>query len=187
MSTIAHLTLAQYDRMIAAGVFDQRQRRRLEFIHGEIRDMNPIGSRHEEIVDRLAAWSFAHVPEDKVRVRIQSSIGLPATHSAPEPDVVWVVQRDYSGGRPVAENVLLVIEVAESSLAVDTGEKADLYAAAGIPDYWVVDVAGERIEVRREPVSGRYQSVSTFSGGDDLRPLRMPEVSLRPASLWQAP
>jgi Uma2 family endonuclease len=187
MSAIAHLTLAEYDRMIAAGVFDQRQRRRLEFIHGEIRDMNPIGSRHEEIVDRLTRWSADNLPKKEVRVRIQNSIGLPGQDSAPEPDVAWVVQRDYSRGRPVAEDVLLVIEVAESSLGVDTGEKADLYAAAGIPDYWVVDVAAERIEVRREPLSGRYQQFSTYSGGDDLRPLRMPEVSLRPASLWPAP
>jgi Uma2 family endonuclease len=187
MSTIAHLTLAEYDRMIAAGVFDQRQRRRLEFIHGEIREMNPIGSRHEEIVDRLTIWSTDNLPKRKVRVRIQNSIGLPAVESAPEPDVAWVVQRDYSGGRPVAEDLLLVIEVAESSLGVDTGEKADLYAAAGIGDYWVVDVAARRIEVRREPLSGRYQFVRTYSGDDDLRPLRMPEVSLRPASLWQTP
>ncbi|MGO8688479.1 MAG: Uma2 family endonuclease [Thermoguttaceae bacterium] len=186
MSTIAHLTLAQYDRMIAAGVFDQGQRRRLEFIHGEIREMNPIGSRHEEIVDWLTVWSVDNLPRKEVRVRIQNSIGLPALESAPEPDVAWVVQRSYSRGRPVAEDVLLVIEVAESSLAVDTGEKADLYAAAGIADYWVVDVAAERIEVRREPLSGRYQSITTYSGNDDLRPLRLPEISLRPASLWSA-
>ncbi len=186
MSTIAHLTLAQYDRMIAAGVFDLGRRRRLEFIRGEIREMNPIGPRHEDIVDRLAEWSLLNVPKGKARLRNQHSIGLPALDSVPEPDVAWVVPRDYFTARPVAEEVLLVIEAAESSLGFDTGEKADLYAATGIGDYWVVDVAAERIEVRREPVSGRYQSVTTYSGSDDLRPLRMPEVSLRPASLWPA-
>ena len=123
--------------------------------------MNPIGSRHEVIVDRLTEWSFANLPKGKVRVRIQNSIGLPALESAPEPDLAWVARRDYSRGRPVAEDVLLVIEVADSSLGFDTGEKADLYAAAGIADYWVVDVAAQRIEVRREPVAGRYASVST--------------------------
>ncbi len=184
MSTIAHLTLTQYDRMIAAGVFDGRERLRLEFIHGEIREMNPIGSRHEEVVDRLTEWSFANLPKGNVRVRIQNSIGLPSLESAPEPDLAWVVRRDYSRGRPVAEDVLLVVEVADSSLGFDTGEKADLYAAAGIADYWVVDVAAGRIEVRREPVAGRYASVRTVAGDDELRPLLMPQVSLRPASLW---
>jgi Uma2 family endonuclease len=149
--------------------------------------MNPIGSRHEEIVDRLTAWSFASLPKGKVRVRIQNAIGLPALESAPEPDLAWVTQRDYSRGRPVAEDVLLIVEVADSSLAFDTGEKADLYAAAGIADYWVVDVAAERIEVRREPVGGRYQSVSSHAGQDELRPLLVPQVSLRPALLWPAP
>ena len=187
MSTIAHLTPAQYDRMITAGVFDLRERQRLEFIHGEIRQMNPIGSRHEVIVDRLTEWSFVDVPKGKVRVRIQNSIGLPALDSAPEPDLAWVVRRDYSRGRPVAEDILLVVEVAESSLALDTGEKADLYAAAGIADYWVVDVAAERIEVRRGPAAGRYQSLTSFAGDEELRPLSIAEVSLRPASLWPAP
>ena len=97
-----------------------------------------------------------------------------------------MTRRDYSRGRPVAEDVLLVVEVAGSSLGFDTGEKADLYAAAGIADYWVVDVAAERIEVRRQPVAGRYQSVSGFAGQDELRPLLMPQVSLRPAQLWPA-
>jgi Uma2 family endonuclease len=187
MSTIAHLTLAQYDRMIAAGVFDRRERLRLELIHGEIREMNPIGSRHEVIVDHLTEWSFANLPKGKVWVRIQNSIGLPSLESAPEPDLAWVVRRDYSRGRPVAEDVLLVIEVSDSSLSFDTGEKADLYAAAGIADYWVVDVAAQRIEVRREPVAGRYASVSTASGDEELRPLSMPQASLRPASLWPPP
>ena len=57
MSTIARLSLAEYDRMIEAGVFDQRRRRWLEFIRGEIREMTPIGSRHEVMVDKLAEWS----------------------------------------------------------------------------------------------------------------------------------
>jgi Uma2 family endonuclease len=184
MSTIAHLTLTQYDRMIAAGVFDGHERRRLEFIHGEIREMNPIGSQHEVIVDWLAEWSFANLPKGKVWVRIQNSIGLPSLESAPEPDLAWVARRDYSRGRPPAEDVLLVVEVADSSLAFDAGEKADLYAAAGIADYWVVNVAARSIEVHRQPDAGRYQYVTVFSGQDELRPLHMPQVSLHPASLW---
>lgn len=120
MSTIAHLTLADYDRMIEVGVFDRREQRRLEFIRGEIREMAPIGSMHEQIVDLLNVWSFENVSKDRIRVRVQNSIGLPTLQSAPEPDLAWVVQRDYSGGRPSTEDVLLVIEVSDSSLKTHT-------------------------------------------------------------------
>ncbi len=186
MSTTAHLTLAQYDRMIEAGVFDSRGHQRLEFIQGEIREMNPIGSMHEETVDRLNLWSIDNLPKDKVRVRVQNSIGLPGLESAPEPDLAWVVQRDYSAGRPTAEDVLLLIEVAETSLGYDRGEKAALYAAAGIADYWVVDVAGRAIEVRREPIDGRYGSLKTHTDDDEVRPLAVAEVALRPSALWES-
>jgi Uma2 family endonuclease len=186
VSTIARLTLADYDRMIQAGVFDQGRRRRLEFIRGEIREMTPIGSLHEVIVDRLTEWSLCNLPEGKLWVRVQNSIGLSSLESAPEPDLAWVRRRDYSTGRPTAKDVLLVIEVAESSLAYDTGEKAELYAAAGIPDYWVVDVSARAIEVRREPVGGRYRSLTTHTGDDEVRPLAVPEVALRPSILFES-
>ena len=77
MSTIARLSLAEYDRMIERGVFDEGKRRRLEFIRGEIREMTPIGSLHEVVVDRLNEWSFRSLPKGKVWLRVQNSIGLP--------------------------------------------------------------------------------------------------------------
>jgi Uma2 family endonuclease len=184
LSTIAHLSLAQYDRMIEAGVFDQGKRQRIEFIRGEIRDMNPIGSVHEVVVDRLNEWSFENLPKGRVWVRIQNSIGLPSLDSAPEPDLAWVARRDYSRARPTAVDVLLIIEVAESSLAYDCGDKADLYAEAGIAEYWVVNIPDRSVEVRREPRSGRYRSLQTYRGDAEVRPLAMPELVLRPASLF---
>jgi Uma2 family endonuclease len=191
VSTIARLTLADYDRMIQAGVFDQGRRRRLEFIRGEIREMTPIGPQHEVIVDRLTEWSLRDLPEGKVWVRVQNSIGLPGLESAPEPDLAWVRRRDYSSGRPTAEDVLLVIEVAETSLEYDTGEKAELYAAAGTADYWVVDVSARAIEVRRDhlrrcPVGGRYRGLKTHLGDDEVRPLALPDVALRPSTLFES-
>lgn len=185
MSTIARLPLADYDRMIEAGVFDQGRRCRLEFIQGEIREMTPIGSQHEEVVDKLLRWSAKNLPEEKIRVRVQNSIGLPNVESAPEPDVVWVSERSYAQDRPTAEDVLLVIEVAETSLEYDSGEKAELYAAAGIADYWVVDLSGHSIDVRRDPRGGRYRSLQTHTGDEEVRPLALPEVVLRPSVLWE--
>ncbi len=184
MSMIAHLSLTQYDRMIEHGVFDQGPRQRLEFIRGEIREMAPFGSQHEEVVDRLTSWSARILPEAKIRLRVQNSVGLPVLESAPEPDIAWVVQRDYTQARPTSADILLVVEVAASSLAHDTGEKADLYAAAGISDYWVVDLENRLIEVRRDPLAGRYRSMQTYSGDDEIHPLKLPEVGLRPVMLF---
>ncbi len=185
MSTVAKLTLDEYDLMIGSGVFDRRERRHLELIRGEIRERATIGPMHEVMVDRLNEWSFKSLPKGKVRVRVQNSIGLLCLESAPEPDIAWVARRDYSQGRPTEKDVLLVIEVAESSLQYDCGEKADLYAAAGVADYWVVNLPGRSIEVRRDPAEGRYRSVQTHTSDDEVRPLLVPEVVLRPSMLWK--
>ncbi len=184
MSVLAQLTLEQYDRMIEGGVFDPSRRWRLELIRGEIREMNPIGSLHEEAVERLTAWSYSIAAAGKIRVRVQDSVGIPNLASAPEPDVAWVVERDYSRGRPTPPDVLLIIEVAESSLKYDCGEKAELYAEAGIADYWVVNLPERLIEVRRDPAAGRYRSLQTYQDQQEVRPLALPEVALHPAALW---
>ncbi len=184
MSTVAHFTLAEYDRMVAAGVFDEPASRRLELIRGEIREMNPIGPFHEDVVDRLNRWSTRVVPEEEVRVRIQNSVGLIDVGSAPQPDMVWVAERDYSGSRPTSRDVLLLIEVADSSLDYDRGEKAELCAEAGILDYWVANLVDRVVEVRRDPARGRYQSLRVYAGHDEVRPLAKPQIVLRPRVLW---
>lgn len=185
MTTMTHLTLADYDRMIAAGTFEPRERHRLELIRGELLTMSPIGSEHEVVVDRLAEWSIRNVPQGIVWVRVQNSIELPALDSAPEPDLAWVARRDYSQARPAAEDVLLVIEVAESSLRFDLGEKAAMYAEAGIADYWVVNLRDRSVVVHRNPVDGRYDDVQTYAADAGVVcPLRMPEVAFRLAILW---
>jgi Uma2 family endonuclease len=185
-STIAHFSLAQYDAMIRGGIFGSQGRRRLELIQGEVREMTPIGPQHERAVDLLNRWSVKNAPEGKILVRIQNSIGIPELESAPEPDIAWVVERDYSQGRPTSNDVLLVIEVADSSLAYDTGEKADLYAGAGVTDYWVVDIPHRWIEVRRNPAAGRFRTLNTYAGNDEIHPLAVPEAALRPSMLWDS-
>ncbi len=184
MSTTFHWTLSDYDRMVASGLFDGPNRGRVEFIHGEVREMSPIGPKHVEAVMRLLEWSQTNLPAGQARRAVQSPIRLEAAQSAPEPDLVWLKPRDYSESLPSAGDVLLVIEVAETSLAYDAGEKADLYAAAEIAEYWLVDLAAQVVEVRREPMSGRYRSLATFSGDDEVLPLAFPRVALRPAMLF---
>ncbi|HVX61181.1 MAG TPA: Uma2 family endonuclease [Pirellulales bacterium] len=179
MSTIARLTLEQYDRMIEAGVFDATKPERIELIHGELREMTPMGWSHISAMDALLNYWAMRIPRPHgVLVRIQSPLGFPVQRSAPEPDMAWIADRDYSSRRPDAADVFLVIEVAESSLDYDRSEKADLYAAAGIKDYWIVNLVDKCVEVRREPRDGRYHSVESFGPGAEVRPLAFPELAL---------
>jgi Uma2 family endonuclease len=184
MSTTARLSLAQYDRMIEQGVFKPREKHHVELIHGEIRPMNPIGAPHEVAVDILAEWSFRNLPPDSTWIRVQNSIGIPALDSAPQPDVAWVARRDYSRERPTGNDVLLIVEVADSSLAYDRGAKAELYAAALIADYWIVNLVGQRLEVFRRPEAGRYRNVATFSAGQEVRPMAFPNLAMPVALLF---
>ena len=170
--------------MIAAGAFGPI-RRRLELVQGEIREMNSMGSLHEVIVDKLNEWSIKHLPSGLAWVRVQNSIGLPELDSAPEPDIAWVARRDYSKARPVAADVLLVIEVAESSLKYDRGEKADLYATAGIRDYWLVNLVNRTLEIRREPAGRQYGQLTTLHGDQSVSPLAAAEISLAPDRLFR--
>jgi Uma2 family endonuclease len=185
MSTIARLSIDQYDRMIAGGVFETGPRRqRIELVAGELREMSPIGPQHERIVDRLNEWSFESLPRRQVWIRIQQSIGIPGLDSVPEPDLAWVIRRHYEV-RPQPEDIRLIVEVADSSLEYDSGEKAELYAAAGIGDYWVVDIPGECLQVHRLPQSGRFASRQTLRGSDEVSPLSFPQIVLRVGTLFR--
>jgi Uma2 family endonuclease len=176
MSISARISLDEYDRIIQTGVFGGPNRRRIELIHGELREISPIGPEHEETVDILNEWSMSNTLRAKVRVRVQNSIGLPELESAPEPDIAWVARRSYARRRPHANDVLLVIEVSDSSLSYDLGEKAELYAVAGVSDYWVVDLVNERVEVLRSPDQGKYRERVAYHDGDVIHPLAFPQL-----------
>jgi Uma2 family endonuclease len=172
----------EYERMAEAGVFE---RRRLEFIRGEVREMSPKGNRHEDMVDRLEDWSHEALRGKAVRIRVQNSLRLPAIDMVPEPDIAWVVRKNYSRRKPGPEDAYLVIEVAETSLEYDLGEKAELYAAAGIREYWVLDLPHRQIVVHGDPAEGGYRTSQSYSANEEIRPRAFPDVVLRPASLWE--
>ncbi len=182
MSTGTRLTLEQLDQMIEAGYFDDKPR--MELIRGELREMVPIGPPHEDVVDTLNEWSIQKAPLKKVRVRIQNSVGLPELDSAPEPDVDWMKRKRYSKRRPVASDVLLLVEVAFSSLRYDRGEKADLYAEVGIRDYWIVNIVDFCVEVRRKPKDGVYQELLVHQLDETVSPLHFPELKLPVSDLF---
>ncbi len=178
MSTVANFKLDQYERMVAAGAFDGRLRQRVEFIRGEIREMNPIVSWHSQVLSDLTDWSYDVVPRSLVAIRVQTTLRIPTLNSAPEPDLVWVKRRSYSQKHPEPADILLLIEVAKSSLGEDRGEKLNLYAESMIADYWIVNLIDRTIEVYRQPLDGTYQLANVYGTGSAISPLALPDISL---------
>lgn len=176
MSTAYHFTVAEFDRMIARDVFQGDAR--VELIRGEIQAMVPPNPAHEDFVDRLMYWSVDVTARDEIRVRIQNSLGLPEMDSVPEPDVAWMRARDYRHQRPQAGDVLLLIEVADSSLAKDRLVKAPLYAQAGIREYWIVNLVDSCLEVHRQPSGRGYESITVHSADEIVYPLSAPAAGL---------
>lgn len=184
MSTVANFTLEQYERMVEAGAFDGRCRQHVEFIHGEIREMNPIGSFHAQALSDLTDWSYEVAPRKDVSIRVQTTLRMPLQNSAPEPDLIWVRRRNYSRQHPEPVDVLLLVEVAESSLSEDRGEKLAMYAEAGIADYWIVNLVDSVVEVYRQPAGRAYLSAQKFESGEHVSPLAVPPARLEVGDIF---
>jgi len=184
VSTSVRITVAQYDAMIARGEFEPSEDHHVELIEGEIVPMSPIGHQHASVVDKITRWSYFHGPIDQIWVRVQSPIGIPPLESVPEPDFAWLRLGPYDDRRPEVSDLLLLVEVADSSLQKDLTTKARLYAAAGVADYWVVDVPGRKVEVHRHPRDGAYRAVRAYRPGEEIRPAAFPEVAFPVAVLF---
>lgn len=178
MSIVANFNLEQYECMVEAGAFDGHLRQRVEFIRGEIRAMNPIGSFHAQVLSDLTDWSYEVTPRKDLAIRVQTTLRMPQFNSAPEPDLIWVRRRSYAQKHPEPADVLLLVEVAESSLADDRGEKLELYALSGIQDYWIVNLLNRTIEVYRRPAGAKYISSQILAAGESIAPLSLPTASL---------
>lgn len=178
------VTLAMYDRMIAAGVFEPRHEHPVELVAGALRMMSPIGDRHADAVAWLTRWSMTAVDRSRLLVWVQNPIAIPASDSAPQPDLAWVTLRRYTDRRPLPEEVMLVVEVADTSLDYDMTTKATLYAAAGIGEYWVIDLVARAVVVFLDPVAGRYDTRTTHRAGRPLEARACPGATLDPAELF---
>jgi len=169
-------TVAEYHKMAEAGILSEDDR--VELLEGEIVAMSPIGSRHAACVDRLAQCLVVQVGGRAI-VRVQNPIRL-GEHSEPQPDVALLKPRPdfYASSHPGPEHVLLVIEVAETSAAVDREVKVPLYARFGVPEVWLVDLAGDQVEVFREPSAEGYREVRVLRRGESLAPALLPDLLL---------
>lgn len=165
-----------FHRMAEAGVFGEDDR--VELLEGEIVEMSPIGSRHAACVKRLNA-AFAGALAGRAVVSVQDPIRL-GPWSEPQPDVALLRPRAdyYAGEHPGPADVLLVVEVAESSVDTDRRYKVPLYAAAGIPEVWLVDLVERRIDICTEPDAGGYRHVREAAAGDVIAPLTFAHLTM---------
>jgi len=168
-------TVEEYHRMAEAGILSEDDR--VELIEGELVTMSPIGSRHAACVARLTALLFP--VEGRGILWVQNPIRLGA-RSEPQPDVALLRYRPdfYASAHPGPEDVLLVVEVAETSADADRSLKIPLYARYGIPEAWLVDLLEERIEIYRHPTPQGYRSLHIAHRGETVSPTALPDLEL---------
>ncbi len=163
------ISLELWHGMIEAGLLEDA---RVELLRGVIVEMNPSDPPHAHPIQVLAGALYRAAIDSEWDVRIQQPTSFGGSISEPQPDLA-VVRRDQQSPTAHPTTAELVVEVAFSSHRVDRGVKAEIYAEAGIPEYWIVDVPGRRVEVRSVIVGGRY--TTTVEHG--------PEATIAPAAL----
>jgi Uma2 family endonuclease len=174
--TRRQFTVDEYHRMAKAGILHEDDR--VELIDGELWQMAAVGSRHAGCVKSCVAV-FRPYPVEWFVISVQDPIIL-NDYTEPEPDVALLRPRadNYSSRNPGPADVLLVIEVADVSLVHDRRVKLPRYAAAGIPEAWLVNLPRRSIEVHRDPQGNRYQQVAVYRRGERITLLLLPAVSV---------
>jgi Uma2 family endonuclease len=175
-------TRAEYYRMAEVGILGEDDR--VELIRGEIVEMSPIGRRHSAFVANLTQLLVTRLATRAV-VWVQNPVAL-TDDTEPQPDLAVLRHRSvpYKEREAWAEDALLLIEVAEISLAYDHSTKLRLYAEAGIPEYWVVDCTAEAVEVYRSPAADGYREVTRVAGTAPLRLQAFPDVELTTTEIF---
>lgn len=164
-------------RMLASGVIDEDSP--VELLEGVLVEVSPKSPQHGWAIVQVDEW-LAPLRGTGLYVRAEQPILMPDGASMPEPDLSVVAEMSRHA---LPTTAMLVVEVSVSSLRIDREVKAPLYASAGVPEYWIVDVEHRRLEVRREPQGGGYRSVETYGPDDavapvalDLPPLALAEI-----------
>jgi len=166
----------RYEMMVAAGVLTKYDR--VELIEGDMLDMAPIGTKHSAITARLHEL-FVLAISSSATVVSGGPVNL-GEFSEPQPDLMLLKRRSdfYSGKLPEAADVLLLIEVSDSSLSFDQGIKLNLYARYGVSEYWVVDVDGKRIITYGESGAKGYARTLEFAAADSVTPKNFPDLKI---------
>ena len=169
-------TVAEYYALADAGILAHTER--VQLLDGEIIVMPPIGNRHQSGTDRINHMMGIDL-QGRAIVRNQGPVHLDES-SEPEPDLTLLRWRDdfYETAHPGPADVLLLIEVADSTLAFDRNTKLRLYAQAGISEVWIVNLRDRCVETYTEPVDGAYANVRYFEVGDSVSPQHFPDIAL---------
>jgi len=161
----------EYQQMGVSGIFTEDDR--VELLDGDIVEMSPIGPRHAYNVGRLNML-LAPLLVGRAIVHVQNPLQLDV-HWEPQPDVSILRLRDgYESELPTGADVLLLIEVVDSSRAYDRA-KLPAYARSGIPEVWFLDLQGQVLLSHREPVGAEYRQLQPFRSGDSITPVSLPE------------
>jgi Uma2 family endonuclease len=175
------LTVLDFHRMVKAGILGEDDR--VELIEGELFDMAPIGSQHASIVDALVEMLTLGA-KGRVLVRAQGPLQIPL-HNEPLPDVLLLKPRAdrYRNAWPQPQDVRLIIEVADSTVARDRDVKIPIYGRHGIPEAWLVDVQRQVITVYQQPCGEGYRRAAEIGSGS-LVPACLPDVMVSFAGLF---
>lgn len=167
-------TVHDYHRMAEAGILHEDDR--VELIGGDIVEMSPIGGRHAACVREINRLLGRQVDDD-LRVDVQSPVRL-GEQEEPQPDLAVIRARDYRNSLPTPEDVLFLIEVADTSLSSDRDVKLPLYARSGIAEVWLVDLNAGVIERHTEPSENGYRLVRRTGRGETLESAALPTLTL---------
>lgn len=160
-------TVAEYHRLIEAGFLTPADR--VELLFGQILPMSPVGKLHASTVDKTAHL-LRKLDEEQFIIRVQNPITDMLSASEPEPDICVLHYRAdfYSESHPVGSDIVLIVEVADSSLEHDRSVKAAAYAAAGIPEYWILNIPAVQLEQHLHPREGEYQEIRIHREGQTV-------------------
>ena len=174
--TKRRFTADEYHRMGEAGIL--RREDRVELIDGEVVAMSPIGRDHNSCVTRTMTLLVRAVDDDAI-VQCQGPVRL-SSYDEPQPDIVLLKPRSdyYRNQLPGVDDVLLVVEITDSSIAYDRGIKSRMYARFAIPEYWVADVNGEVVLRFTDPTPDGYRTMEEYRRGQSLAPALLPECVL---------
>jgi Uma2 family endonuclease len=178
------LSLEDYYKMGEAGILGEDSR--VELIEGELIDMAPIGSRHVRAVNILTELLVPQARGVAV-VSVQNPMSLPPDNG-PQPDIALLKPRadNYGNSLPTAQDVLLIIEVADTTARYDREVKAALYARHGVQEFWLVDVQEKAVEIYLEPGSKGYRKLLRPESVETVSPVSLPDVSVPLGEIWPA-
>lgn len=179
------ITIDLYQQMGEKGLLGPEDR--VQLIEGEILEMPPIGPRHGSVTGRLNKW-LSRATGDAAIVRLGNPVSL-GQYSQPQSDLMLLKPRadDYVVSHPGPEDVLLAVEVSDSTLQFDRGRKRELYARFAVPEYWVIDVNSRGIEAYSDPANGEFRSVVKYRLEDTVWPRALPQVRTAVKELFVGP